>query len=448
MAVRWNPIFRTASWLLVVAALAVLSLAAGLPRREGGAVAAPAAPGSIVDVTVPSTYYFNWSGYTNAGTQVRLQVPSSYNPCTATPLVIALHDFNQTRLNAISDYAAAAEAKGWLLAAPEMHGEVNNGANVGAQTMASRASQWDVLDALNYVKTIYNVDATRIYLVGFGMGGMTAEVFAAKWPHLIAGVIADSAPSNLINWEFFSRPGQAGDNPTLQVLIQTETGAFTPSAHTLVDVRRPYRYHFEYERRSPNDFASNLKYTPLLLLHPQNDTVALLSEAQYMYQYMLFFNPTRVELVTYAGNHGTRYSDFANYSLTWLSQFTRPAGFTPQQIAFQRNESGQHFWMGVQYSSDAVWVDPTTYALHTEAHWTTVSDASFDATARTITVEAENSEPMTGSTTDYGAYPPTNMRNHRLGVRRNRPPPRAQVSPQKLGVGKAIFALTMTFILR
>jgi pimeloyl-ACP methyl ester carboxylesterase len=68
---------------------------------------------------------------------------------------------------------------GWLLAAPEMHGEVNNGTNVGAQAMASRASEWDVLDTINYVKTIYNVDASRIYLVGFGMGGMVATFTAA-----------------------------------------------------------------------------------------------------------------------------------------------------------------------------------------------------------------------------------------------------------------------------
>ncbi len=400
-------ILRKAPWVLLVGV--TILLAVGLLRQGSPVVAAPAAPGSIVDVTAPSTYYFNWSGYANAGTQVRVQVPSAYNPAAATPLVIALHDFNQTRLNAISDYSAAAEAKGWLLAAPEMHGEVNNGTNVGAQAMASRASEWDVLDTINYVKTIYNVDASRIYLVGFGMGGMTAEVFAGKWPHLVAGVVADSAPSNLINWEFYSRPGQPGDNPTLQTLIQSETGAFTPTSHTLVSVRRPYRYHFEYERRSPTNFASNLKYTPLLLLHPQNDTVVLLSEAQFMYQYMLFYDPTRVELVTYAGNHGTRYSDFANYSLTWLNQFTRTASFTPLHNTFQRDESGRHYWMGVQYSSDAVSVDPSTFALRTEAHWTSVSDATFDATGRTITVEAENSEPMTGSTTDYGAYPPTNL---------------------------------------
>ena len=103
--------------------LAVSALLIGsLWRAPAPAAAAPAAPGSIVDVTTGSTYYFNWQDYANEGTQIRLQVPISYTASISTPLVIVLHDFGQTRLNSISDYAAAAQAKGWLLAAPEMHG--------------------------------------------------------------------------------------------------------------------------------------------------------------------------------------------------------------------------------------------------------------------------------------------------------------------------------------
>ncbi|MCX6031087.1 MAG: DNRLRE domain-containing protein [Chloroflexi bacterium] len=398
---RIGPIYGLATLAVFVL------LAVGLGRAPAAAVAAPAAPGSIVDVTTGSTYYFNWQNYANEGTQLRLQVPISYSASISTPLVIVLHDYGQTRLNAVADFAGAAQAKGWLLAAPEMHGEVNTAPDVGVQVMGSRASQWDVLDTLNFMKTYYNVDPTRVYLVGYGMGGMTAQIAAAKWPHLFAGVVADSSPSNLIEWEYDTRPGKPTSNADINAAIQNELAAFDPTDHTLVMPRRPFAYHFEAERRSPSDFATNLKHVPLLLLHPQNDVTVGLTAAQIMYQEVLLANPDRLELVIYPGVHGDRYPSFASYSLDWLGQVTRSPNYVPAHNPFSRDESGRHFWMGVQLSSDAVWVDPSTFALHTEAHWTTVNDATFDAAAKIINADLENIGPMTGDPNSYGAYPLT-----------------------------------------
>lgn len=402
-------------WLLIVLILAVLAVpGVALTSSARGGISVVPAVGSgveatILDVTIPSTYYNNWSGYANEGTQVRVQIPSRYNPAVPAPLVIALHDYNQTRMDSFNSYAAAAEARGWLLASPEMHGEVNNAPNVGARVMGSRASQWDVLDTINYMKANYNVDATRIYLIGYGMGGLTAQIFAAKWPHLVAAVVADSSPSNLVIWEFDTRSTGNTPNAALNQAMLQETGAYNPTTHQLIVERRPYRYHFEYERRSPTDFALNFRHIPLLLLHPSNDTIVAPAHARNMYANVLDYSETVVQLEFFSGNHGSRRSDFANYTLNWLAQFWRPADFVPQNNTFSRDESGRNFWIGVQLSSDAVSVDPTTFALRTEAHWTRVWDATFNRDLQTIELDVENLEPLTGSVSDYGAYPPTDL---------------------------------------
>ncbi len=409
---RTNRQIGAAVSLLALIALALFALRVPIQAAPD---LRPAAPGSTLDIITPSTYYNNWRDYANEGTQIRIQVPSSYNPSTATPLVIALHGYNQTRFNAVADYGAAAEAKGWLLAAPELHGEVNNLPDAGASVMAARAAQWDVLDTLNYMKAYYNVDPTRVYLVGYDTGGMLAEITAAKWPHHFAAVAADSSPSNLIIWEYDTRPSGDTPNAGINAAMQAETGAYEPEYHTLVGPRKPFMYHFEYERRSPTDYVLNFRHIPLLLLHPEGDRTVAPSHARAMYLAVQDIGGP-VQLEFYPGDHGTRKENFATFTLDWLGQHQRATTFAPQDNIFSRDESGRNFWISVQLSSDEVSVDPTNYALRTEAHWTRVWAANYDAAAGTIAVDAENLEPMTGTLNPnpfygevIGAYPPQDL---------------------------------------
>ena len=132
----------------------------------------------------------------------------------ATPLVIAAHGYGDTAFDALEDYGAATEAfgdHGWLIAAADFHGEVNNAEfdpypvggshfTTGVRTMGSPASQWDVIDIVNYMQANYNVDPSRIYLVGHSMGGMTALLAGARWTDRFAAVVADSSPTDLGDW--------------------------------------------------------------------------------------------------------------------------------------------------------------------------------------------------------------------------------------------------------
>jgi pimeloyl-ACP methyl ester carboxylesterase len=371
-----------------------------------------------VQVTVPSTYTNNWTGYNNWGTWTDIQIPSSYDPVVPVPLVIAAPGFNSPGSDYILDFGPAAEAKGWLLASADFHGEVQPTPafdvnslqkTVGMQTMGARAAQYDVIDVINYVTTHYNVDRSRIYLVGHSMGGLTALLTGAKWPHLFAAVVADSSPTGLASWYYETQNTGKTPNPSLNLAMRQETGAYDPTTHVLRGYRTPDLYRFEYERRSPQELALNFKHLPLLLLYPQSDAKVDPSHSRLLYQLALDNAADHVELVSFPGGHGDRIADHGNYTMNWFAQFQRSDGYAPQNNTFSLDESGRVFWLGVQLSSDAVSVDPTTFALRTEAHWTRIHNATFDVAGKTIAVDAENLPPGTGDPNVYGAYPPANL---------------------------------------
>ena len=122
-------------------------------------------------------------------------MPTSYQPTQPTPLLVALHGWGDSRWAALDDFGEAANAAGWLVAAPDMHGETNPyPLPPYDHPLASRASQRDVLDTLAWVAAHYNVDPNRTYLVGKSLGGQTALVTAAKNPGVFAAVVDAAAP--------------------------------------------------------------------------------------------------------------------------------------------------------------------------------------------------------------------------------------------------------------
>lgn len=385
-------------------------------------VSGPAVNGPrYLAVTVPSSYYFNWQDYRGEGTWTSIRVPSQYDPGRPAPLLVLAHGYNSTGAEILEGFIEGAEARGWLLAAADEHGEVNNGffdvdkdgnprVLYGMKTFGSRASQYDILDVIGYVKAHYNVDPSRIYLVGHSMGGQTALLAAARWPQLFAAVVSDSGPTDLTQWEYeTASPGGATPDPSLNNAIHEETGAFEPIQHELMQIRQPYRYPFEYERRSPQQYALNFKHLPLLLQHMQNDTKVHPHLAEDMYLKVNYNNPEHVELKWFPGDHGEPIADRAGSIFAFLEQYRRQPDDAPQHNTFTLDQSGRVFWIGVQLSSDVVSADTGTYSLHTEAHFTRVYDATYDQAGRSINVDAENMAPGTGDPGNFGAYPPRDL---------------------------------------
>ncbi|MEA3336212.1 MAG: DNRLRE domain-containing protein [Chloroflexota bacterium] len=252
----------------------------------------------IVDFTFSSSY-------DGSEQPAILQVPIDYQSWQPTPLLIAVHGWGADRWDALADYAEEANDAGWLLAAPDMHGERDPYPwPPYDHPLASRASQHDILDTIQYMKDHYNVDSTRITMTGLSMGGQIALVTAAKNPGLFAAVVDEKGPTDLFDWYYESPVWR-------QNLISQECGG-PPESNTW----------FEYERRSPVTFARNLASTPLRVYHGIDDTTVLPHHSQDMVDTILSHEPgAPVVLTTFVGDHGTPVPGGNEGILQWLSQF-------------------------------------------------------------------------------------------------------------------------------
>ena len=379
-------------------------------------------------ITIPSSYYFDWQGYQDEGTWTDIRLPRGYDGSEPTPLVILAHGYGSDPIEPLLDLAVAAENRGWLLASPYLHGEVNNGfygidsdgvprLTIGNQVVGSRASQYDILAVADYVQAHYNVDVSRVYLVGHSMGGQTALVTAAKWPQRFAAVVSDSGPTDLTEWEYDTRisdPVGITPNFNLNWAIRSETGAFRADTHEVMVRRQPSMYEFEYARRSPQEYAANFRHLPVLLQHAQSDTKVHRHFAEDMYLRVTGAGAENASLSWFPGDHGAPLANRAEGILDWLAAFQRQEGFAPQNNSFALDESGRVFWVGVQLSSDAVSVEPTSFALRTEAHFVRVHDATYDNISGHISLDVENQQPETGDPASFGAFPPANLNTELL----------------------------------
>jgi len=106
------------------------------------------------------------------------QIPMSYTGSFSVPLIIAVHGMGGTG-EEIRDYLAAeANERGWLLAAPDMHG--HHYINHGKYALGWVGAQHDIIDTIDYMASEYEVDPSRIYIAGGSMGGQTTAMMTAK----------------------------------------------------------------------------------------------------------------------------------------------------------------------------------------------------------------------------------------------------------------------------
>jgi hypothetical protein len=145
------------------------------------------------------------SSYDAEVLEATLQVPPGWvgGP---TPVLIGLHGWLGFGHHYLEDvipmFAGPAAQRGWLLLAPQTHGEQDPrpGYPQGHRSLASRAAQHDVFDSLAYVDANYGVDPSRVYLAGQSMGGMNALTTAAKYPDQFAAVLSDAGITDLPDW--------------------------------------------------------------------------------------------------------------------------------------------------------------------------------------------------------------------------------------------------------
>jgi predicted esterase len=129
----------------------------------------------------------------------RVYVPKGYAAAKATPLVIALHGLGANEDSFFDSYSELApqlaEKHGFLMAAPlgyrvdGFYGSRIMGAGDVAAQRRGEYSEKDVLEVLRLMKTHYNVDESRIYLIGHSMGAIGTWALAAKYPQIWAALV-------------------------------------------------------------------------------------------------------------------------------------------------------------------------------------------------------------------------------------------------------------------
>ena len=130
----------------------------------------------------------------------RVYVPKGYVATKATPLVIALHGLGGNEDGFFDNYSQLppklAEEHGFLLAAPlgfRRDGFYGSALMGGADVASKRRADYsekDVLEVLRLMKAAYNVDESRIYLMGHSMGAIGAWALGAKYPETWAAIAA------------------------------------------------------------------------------------------------------------------------------------------------------------------------------------------------------------------------------------------------------------------
>ena len=130
----------------------------------------------------------------------RVYVPKTYAATKATPLVIALHGLGANEDSFFDSYSQLppklAEEHGFLMAAPlgfrrdGFYGSNLMGASDAASRRRGEYSEKDVLEVLRRMKAAYNVDESRIYLIGHSMGAIGTWALASKYPDMWAGLAA------------------------------------------------------------------------------------------------------------------------------------------------------------------------------------------------------------------------------------------------------------------
>ncbi|MCX6549854.1 MAG: alpha/beta fold hydrolase [Acidobacteria bacterium] len=121
----------------------------------------------------------------------RVYVPTGYTGASPAPLVIALHGLGGSEDSFFDAYSKLpprlAEQHGFLMAAPlgfrpdGFYGAAVTGAPDAATRRRLEFSEKDVLEVLRLMRAQYQVDDTRIYLIGHSMGAIGTWYLGAKY---------------------------------------------------------------------------------------------------------------------------------------------------------------------------------------------------------------------------------------------------------------------------
>jgi len=367
----------------------------GLSLGPSPGLSAMAATTAIVSFT---------NSYDGTIQEAIVQIPDGYD-ATPRPLLIAVHARSGTKEKGLDWFDEEANAMGWLLASPELHGSwepdpdcydpgiecdyedevVTEGGKPGAYAYASLESQYDVIGTVEYVIEHYEVKANQIYIAGYSMGGQGDVIIGAKYPHLFAAVFDNKGPTDMVEW-YDEQADYYGSENTPQVR------AMRKECHVDGDPKAPEENPFCYQRRSGIHFANNYLHVPISMTHSISDALVPIHHSRDVRDAInghgpdltasLYEDPYAIDPDTGdpCPDHYHCYEPDPADVLDFLDQFTLDN--TPTHVHVTSDESKSYYWMNLAQSGGD--------------HWSQV-EASYHPITATVTAAISDSHPLTVS---------------------------------------------------
>jgi len=332
-----------------------------------------------------------------------VQVPIGYDPGVPTPLVIALpnstpstlqwscYDF-EAKEEGLKRYAIRANQMRWLLASLDLCQWYCSEATPFAAKSPSLAVQHSVIELLSYVSSHYNVDRTRVYIAGFSTGGGMAATIAAKYPDVFAGVVDYAGPTNYDAWH--------GEHPGDYSWCREFNGSV-----------------FDYQRRSSQRLARNLRYTAMRLVYGVQDQVVFYHHGLELYNLVQAYG--RTSWVSHntplnlpkKRNHVDWVTGTSELDLQWLSQYSLVEDV--RDVSIIADEGKDYFWLRLAKAgrADTEWQDFAEVDAHydsaTNTIWVTKAlDNESPNQALTLTLDLAQMHLNTTSPYEIEDYDP------------------------------------------
>jgi poly(3-hydroxybutyrate) depolymerase len=317
------------------------------------------------------------SSYDGEEHRVWYQVPDVYTPTSAFPLLVGMHGWGGTGWDMIYELmGAAVNERGWLFVAPNTHGRYYLD---GKRSLAWPGAQHDIVDAIEYMRSNYNVDASRIYIAGPSMGGQATTVMAAKYPDVFAAAAAWSGFTDLADW--YNELDDLG-KPGLTDSIRWE---IDPGCRNQPEpCGAPSEEPFEYQRRSAIMMPQNSRLPPLHMWHNEADILVPVHHSPDLADAINGWNPpipvTVTTVITYDGD----YNHFYPFDDSFDEVFDYLAGFPlssqpPVSLTIRTDESKPYYWLN--------------FAQTGGDHWSEV-EAAYSAADETVTAVVSDTRPL------------------------------------------------------
>lgn len=270
---------------------------------------------------------------------------------TRAPLLVVFHRFGVSHWDAFywTEYIEQARLRGWFVVAP-----------LGASqaSFSSLESQINVEAALRFTTDSFNVDRTRVYGVGFSMGGGDVANYAARHvdPNglMFAAIVNHTGGVSLANtWA-----NEWDDN-------DADDGIPNQFSHLEVPDLLEYWYggppsaqNFNYQRCSSidldpsteavgvgTDMSRNLAHLPVRTWMADNDPMVYLRAQTLAFDtHVQPQNPDNTFTTVSANIHKWSTLDFVA-TCDWLSQFTLEVPTSASTLA---DQDGKYFHWDVQ----------------------------------------------------------------------------------------------------